>query len=176
MNSNQVRFSEHELPFRNRKMVDQFLSDNSTDILYQRASDVKCAPYNKLHVGNYDKVHYDTKSYVVVLKVGSKENTYTRAIQGKWLSDKVALGQVHDKEIQTPMYAFNAGITHRSLKGLDPKINPDKPPRNFGDAMKALDKQAWAAAYHSEYRDLDSSNERYSRSSNRSREYESTTP
>ena len=49
------------------------------------------------------------------------------------------------------MYAFNAGITHQSLKGLDLKINPDKPPRNFRDAMKALDKQAWAAAYNSEY-------------------------
>ena len=36
------------------------------------------------------------------------------------------------------------------VKGLDPRINPDKPPRNFRDAMKALDKQAWAAAYNSE--------------------------
>ena len=107
--------------------MDQFLSDNSTDKLYQHDSDVKWIPYNKLHVGNYEKVHFDTKSDVVVLKVMSKENTYTRAIQGKWLSDKVALGKVHDKEIQTPMYAFNAGIAHRSLKGLDPKINPDKP-------------------------------------------------
>ena len=50
------------------------------------------------------------------------------------------------------MYAFNTGVKHSSLKGLDPgpRINPDKPPRNFGDAMKALDKQAWAAAYNSE--------------------------
>ena len=78
---------------------------------------------------------------MVVLKVLSKENTFTRAIQGKWLSDKVALGEVRDREFQTPMYAFNAGVKHRSLKGLDPRlgINPDKPPRNFGDAMKALD-------------------------------------
>ena len=58
-------------------------------------------------------------SDVVVLKVGSKENTYTRAIQGKWLSDKLALSKVHEKEIKTPLYAFNAGITHRSSKGLD---------------------------------------------------------
>ena len=138
VNSNQVRFSEHEFPFQNRKMVDQSLSDNST-ILSQHASGVKWVPYNKLHVGNYEKVHYDTKSDVVVLKVRSQENTYTRAIHGKWLSDKVTLSEVHDKENQTPMYALNAGITHRSLKALDPKINPDKPPRNFRDAMKALD-------------------------------------
>ncbi len=40
MTSNQVKFSEHEFPFRTRKMVDQFLSDNSTDILYQHALDL----------------------------------------------------------------------------------------------------------------------------------------
>jgi hypothetical protein len=38
MTSNQVIFSEHEFPFRKRKMVEQFLSDNSTDIFYQLAS------------------------------------------------------------------------------------------------------------------------------------------
>jgi hypothetical protein len=37
------------------------------------------------------------------------------------------------------------------LRGLDPRINPDKPPRNFRDAMKALYKQAWAAGYNSEF-------------------------
>ena len=125
MTSNQVKFSE--FPFRNKK-VDQFLSDNSTDILYQHASYVKWVPYNELHVGNYERVHYNTTSDVVVLKVMNKVNTYNRAIQGKWYSDKLALNKVRCMEIKTPMYAFNAGITHRLLKGLDPKINPDKPP------------------------------------------------
>jgi hypothetical protein len=128
-----------------------FLSDNSTVILYQHASNVTWMPYNKLHVDNYEKVHYDEMSDVVVLKVMSQDNTYTRASQSKWLSDKVVLGKVRDKEEQTPMYAFNAEIPRQSLKGLDPRINPDKPPRNFRDAMKALDKQAWAAACTSEY-------------------------
>ncbi len=105
-----------------------------------------------LHVGNYDKVHYDSMSDIVVLEVMSKDNTYTREIQGKWLSDKEALGKVRVQEEQTPMYAFHAGIPHLSLKGLaDPRINPDKPPRNFRDAIKALDKQAWVAAYHTGY-------------------------
>ena len=57
---------------------------------------------------------------------------------------------VHDKGTKSLIYAFNAGITHQSLKGLDPRINSDKAPRNFKDAMKALDKQVWAAAYNSE--------------------------
>jgi hypothetical protein len=74
MTSNQVKLSEHEFPFRKRKMADQFLSDNSTDILYQHDFDIIWVPYNKLHVDNYDKVHYDTMSGVVVQKVMSKEN------------------------------------------------------------------------------------------------------
>ena len=94
MPSNQAKFSEHEFLFRNRKMIDQFLSDNSTDILYQHAFDVKWEPYNKLHVANYERVHYDTKSDVVVLRIRSKENTFTRAIQGKWLSDRIVLSEV----------------------------------------------------------------------------------
>ncbi len=44
-----------------------------------------------------------------------------------------------------------ARVKHRTLKGLDPKINPDKPPRNFRDAIKAHDKQARAEAYNTEY-------------------------
>ncbi len=93
--SKQVKFTECEFPFRTRKMVDQFLSNNSTDIFYQHASDVTWVLYNKLHVGKYEKVHYDTMSDVAVLKLMSKENTYTCAIQGHWLtgSDKVALGK-----------------------------------------------------------------------------------
>ncbi len=34
---------------------------------------------------------------------------------------------------------------------LDPRISPDNPPESFRDAMKALDTQAWAEAYNSEY-------------------------
>ena len=64
-----------------------------------------------MHVAtNYETVHYDTKSDVVILKIRSKENTFTRAIQGKWLNDKVTLGAVINMEAKTPMYAFNAGV------------------------------------------------------------------
>jgi hypothetical protein len=44
---------------------------------------------------------------------------------------------------------FSRSIAQNS-EGLDPRINPDKPPRNFRD-VKALDKQAWAEACDSEY-------------------------
>ena len=44
-----------------------------------------------------------------------------------------------------------AETAFQTPKGLDPRINRDKPPRNFKQAMAALDNQAWAAAYNSEY-------------------------
>ena len=152
--SNQVKFDEHEFPNRTRKMMEQLLSDNSEsiDILFQQAFGVTCVPFNKLHVSNYRKVHHDKMSYVVVLKVESQKTTYTRAILSKFLTDSNELRRIRDNENNNIRAHFGAaGITHRMLKGLDPRINPDKPPRNFRDAMKALDNQAWAAAYILEY-------------------------
>ncbi len=64
MTSNQVKFAEHEFLLWTRKMVDQFLSDHSTDVLYQNSSYVTWVPYKKSHVGNYEKVHHDTMSDV----------------------------------------------------------------------------------------------------------------
>ena len=128
-------------------MVEQYLSDNSTDILFQSAADVTWVPYNKFHVGDYEKAHHDKISDVVVLRINSKENTFTRAIMHKWTMDRLELEHNRNSEIQ----AHFAEVKHRTLKGLDPRINPDKPPRNFKAAMAALDNQAWAAAYNAEY-------------------------
>ncbi len=122
------------------------MSDNSTDILFKSASDVKLFVYNKLHVGNYSKVHHDKVSDVIVLRVNSQENTFTQVLMHKWVLEKLELEQVHNREIQ----ANFVEITYRPLRGLDPRINPDEPPRNYKEAMKAIDNQAWAAAYDSE--------------------------
>ena len=103
-------------------------------------------PYYKFHVGNYDKVHYDNISDVMVLQVVSERNTYTRTSMSRWQHDQLSLHKSRHRE-----QANFAGVNHSTLKGLDPRINPDKPPRNFRDAMKALDTQAWAEAYNSEY-------------------------
>ena len=77
-------------------MVEQHLSDNSTDILFQQASDVIWVPYNKLHVSNYRKVHHDKMSDVIVLKVESQKNTFTRAILSKFLADSNELLRIRD--------------------------------------------------------------------------------
>jgi hypothetical protein len=64
----------------------------------------------------------------------------------RWQHDQLSLHKSQHQE-----QANFAGVKHCTLKGLDPRINPDKPPRNFRDAMKALDKQAWAEPFNSEY-------------------------
>jgi hypothetical protein len=69
MTSNQARFDEYSFPFGKQKMVEQFQSDNSTYILYENLSDGKWIPYNKWHIANYTRVHYDSTSDIMVMRV-----------------------------------------------------------------------------------------------------------
>ncbi len=108
-------------------MVEQFLSDNSTDILYKIPSDVKWIPYNKLHIANYTRAHYDSTSDVMVMRINTEVNTYTRVTQRQWLVDKLSLEAAKAEELQ----ANFAGISHCTLKGLPPSIDPDRPPKNL---------------------------------------------
>ncbi len=114
MTTNQVRFDEHEFPVWKRQMVEQHLSDNSTDILFQQGSDVKWVQYNKLHVSNYCKAHHDKMSYVVVLKVESQKNTFTLAIWSKNLADSNELLWIWDKE-NNPVHASYCDEAHKSV-------------------------------------------------------------
>ncbi len=81
-----------------------------------------------------------------VLQVVPESNTFTRTCMSRWQHDQLSLHKSQHQE-----QADFAGVKHSTLKGLDPRINPDKPPQNFRDAMTVLDKQAWAEAYHAEY-------------------------
>jgi hypothetical protein len=56
--------------------------------------------YNKLHIGNYSKVHHDNVSDVIVLQINSQENTLTRVLMHKWVLDQLELEQVHNRENQ----------------------------------------------------------------------------
>ncbi len=60
-------------------------------------SKFKWVVYNKR---NYCKIHHDKVSDVIVLRVNSQENTFTRVLMHKWVLDKVELEQVHNREIQ----------------------------------------------------------------------------
>ncbi len=81
-------------------MVEQFLSDNSTYILYKTPSDVKWIPYNKLDIANYTRAHYDPTSDVMVMRVNTEVNTYTRVTQRQWLLDKWSLEAARAEELQ----------------------------------------------------------------------------
>ncbi len=87
MTYNQARFDEYSFLFRQQKMVEQFQSDNSTDILYKNPSDVKWVPYNWLHITNYARVHENLTSDVMVMLANSEVNTYGRlgVTQCQWL-------------------------------------------------------------------------------------------
>ncbi len=61
--------------------------------------------------------------------------------------DKLSLEAARAEKLQ----ANFAGISHRTLKGLTPFIDPDRPPKNFKDSMSQDDKQEWAEAYNKEY-------------------------
>ena len=130
-------------------MVDKFQhSENSCEILYQTPSQVKWEPYNKLHISNYKKVHYDVVSDVMVLQVNTRENTFVRVTQKQFNDDLLNLLTIAATEQQ----AHLASAGHRTLKGLDPDIDPDRAPKNFKDAMSRKDRQEWAEALNKEYR------------------------
>ena len=91
-------------------MGEQHLSDNSTDILFQQASHVVWAPYNKLRVINNRE---DKMSDVVVLKVERQKNTYTRAILASfWQTLMNYLGLVIRKIILS-MHTLRELLTER---------------------------------------------------------------
>ena len=123
---NQSQCGETVFPFRKKKMVEQYQSDNSTDILFRPSSDVKWIPYNRLHIGNYMSIHYDSTSDVMVMCVNTKVNSYTLVTQIQWLQDKLALSTAVLEEQQ----AYFAGIPYRTLKGLPTSIDPYRQPKN----------------------------------------------
>ena len=120
--------------------------DCANDILYQDPLQFKWTTYNKLHISNYKRVHYDPISDVMVLQVNTEERTFVRVTQKQFNLDMLDLLKAAAVQHQ----ANFAGIQHSSLQGLDPSINPDRPPRNFKDAMSRSDQQDWAEALNKE--------------------------
>ncbi len=64
------------------------------------------------------------------------------------MKDKLALSEAVIEEQQ----AHFAGISHCTLKDLPTSIDPNRPPKNFKDAMSRPDRQASAEAYKKKYR------------------------
>ena len=85
ISSNQAQFDERIFPFRNKEMMKKYQSDQATDILFRTDSDVKWIPYNQLHISIYTRVHFDLASDLMVMRVNTEANSFTRVTQLKWL-------------------------------------------------------------------------------------------
>jgi hypothetical protein len=105
-------------------------SIRSKGIAQSAPSDIKWAPYNRLHTSNYTRVHYDTVSDVMVMRVNSSPNKFVRVTQKQYNLDMLDILKVAAAE----HYAHLTAAPHRTLKALDPKINPDRPPKSYKDA------------------------------------------
>ena len=89
-------------------MIEKYQPDQATDILIRTDSDVKWIPYNLLLNSNYTRVHYIFTSDMIVMRVNTEVNTFTRVTQIQWLQDKFALTISVLEEQQ----AYIAGISH----------------------------------------------------------------
>ena len=72
----------------------------------------------------------------MVLQVNSAPETYVQVTQKQYNMDMLDLLKVAAEE----HYAHLAA-SHRILKGLDPEINPDRPPKNYKDAVSRKDRE-----------------------------------
>ena len=100
ISSNQAQFDERVFPFWNKEMIEKYQSDQATDILFLTDSDVTWIPYNPLRISNYAKVPFDLASDMMVMRVNTETNSFTRVTQLKWLRDKIALSNaVLDEQV-----------------------------------------------------------------------------
>ena len=86
----------------------------------------------------YEKVHYDTQSDVLILRLTNAENTYAKTTHIQYLKD------ILDRQT-----AFVASL--HTTKGLPDYIDPTRPPKNYKDAMTSPDREEWATAYQKEF-------------------------
>ena len=85
---------------------------------------------------------------VYKMQFNTRENTFVRVTQKQYNTDLLELLTIRAREQQ----AHSACAAHRTLKGLDPDIDPDSAPKNFKDAMSRKDRQEWAEALNKEDR------------------------
>ena len=76
--TNQAKFDELVYPSRKTSILDQYLMDNSADILHKHPDNIKWVIYNANHVANYKKVHHDKDSGVSKFQLMTADRTFTR--------------------------------------------------------------------------------------------------
>ncbi len=91
----------------------------------------------KLPSNKYQTAHYDPESDTMILRLVDETDIYTKTTQQQYFND-----------ILNVQRAFVASL--RVVQELPDMIDPDKPPRNYKDAMSRLDNQEWVEAYQKE--------------------------
>jgi hypothetical protein len=136
----QAKFDELYFPFRKQEIIDPDKEDHLTNILSRVSPGSKWVPYDKSLPSNlYEKVHYDRQSDTLILRLTTEQNTYAKTTQMQYFTDILS--------VQT---AFVASLV-RTVEGLPPGIDPDRPPKNYKEAMARPDREKWAAAYQKEF-------------------------
>ena len=139
MISNQVRFDELDFPFRKQSVIDQNKTDSRTNILSRIPSGATWVQYDKTLPSNkYQTAHYDPESDTLIWCLVYETNMYTKTTH-----------QQHFNGVLSVQRAFVASLC--VVKGLPDTIDPDKPPRNYKDAMSRPDNQEWAEAYQKKF-------------------------
>ena len=139
MISNEVQFAELRFPYSKQAIIDQNNEDTQTNILSRVPSGATWVPYDKsLPARKYQTAHYAPKSDVLILCLVDQTDTYTKTTQQQYFRDVLSVQQ-----------AFFSSL--RVVQGLPDNIDPDKPPKNYKDAMSRPDNQQWANAYMDEY-------------------------
>ena len=86
--SNQVKFDERFFPYRKQKVLDQDKQDEITNILHRVPSTSTWIPYDKsLPPNMYEKVHYDSQSDVLILRLTNSKDTYSKTTHLQYLKD-----------------------------------------------------------------------------------------
>ena len=79
---NQAKFDELFFPYRTREILERDKDDHRTNILGRVPSGSKWIPYDKSIASNlYEKVHYDSASDVLILRLTTEPNTYIKTTQ-----------------------------------------------------------------------------------------------
>ena len=137
---NQAKFDELFFPYRSRKILKRDKDNHPTNILGIVPSGSKWIPYDKsIPSSLYEKVHYDSASDDLILRLTTEPNTYTKTTQMQYYRNIL--------DFQT---AYVASLV-RTVQGLPSGIDPDCPPKNFKEAMARPDREQWAKAYQKEY-------------------------
>jgi hypothetical protein len=68
-------------------------------------------------------------------RVNPSQNTLVQVTQKQYNMDMLDLLKV----AATKHYAHLAAASHSTLRGLDPEINPDCPPKNYKNAVSCKD-------------------------------------